>query len=82
MNDIGDSRIQTLVIDLSGIAMMEKDMISHFEKVLAGVSMMGCKAILTGLRSDLVRKMVHAGIQFEKNAETKGTLQETLKRYL
>ncbi|TCN19758.1 STAS domain-containing protein [Mesobacillus foraminis] len=82
LNDIGVSRIQTLVIDLSGIAMMEKDVIDHFEKVLAGVSMMGCKAILTGLRPDLVRKMVHAGIRFEKNAETKGTLQETLRRYL
>ncbi|TCN20422.1 STAS domain-containing protein [Mesobacillus foraminis] len=82
LNDIGDSRIQTLVIDLSGIAMMEKDVIDHFEKILAGVSMMGCKAILTGLRPDLVRKMVHAGIRFEKNAETKGTLQETLKKYL
>jgi rsbT co-antagonist protein RsbR len=26
--------------------------------------------------------MVRAGIRFEKNAETKGTLQETLKTYL
>jgi rsbT co-antagonist protein RsbR len=81
LNDIAESRIQTLVMDLSGIAIIEMDVISNWEKVLSGVSMMGCKAILTGLRPDLVRKMVHSGILLEKNAETKGTLQETLKKY-
>ncbi|PLT28679.1 STAS domain-containing protein [Peribacillus deserti] len=82
LNDISDSRIHTLVIDLSGIAMMERDVINNFEKVLAGVKMMGCKTVLTGLRPDLVRKMVHSGVRFEEDAETKGTLQDTLKHYL
>jgi rsbT co-antagonist protein RsbR len=82
LNDIADSKIQTLVIDLSGTAKMEMDVIDYFEKVLAGISMMGCNAILTGLRPELVKKMVHAGIHFEKNAETRGTLQETLKNIL
>lgn len=76
LNDIAESRIQTLVIDLSGTAIMEMDVIDYFEKVLAGISMMGCSAIITGLRPELVKKMVHAGISFEKNAETRGTLQE------
>jgi rsbT co-antagonist protein RsbR len=29
-----------------------------------------------------VRKMIHTGINFEKKAETKGTLQQTLRSYL
>ncbi|MBM7694325.1 anti-anti-sigma regulatory factor [Peribacillus deserti] len=82
LNDIANTRIHTLVMDLSGIAMLERDVINNFEKILAGVKMMGCKAVLTGLRPDLVRKMVHSGIRFEEDAETKGTLQETLKQYL
>lgn len=82
LNDIADSRIQTLVIDLSGVAMMARDIISNLEKILAGVSMMGCKTVLTGLRPDLVRKMVNAGIRFERDAETRGTLRDTLKKYL
>ena len=77
--DIAKSRIQTLVIDLSGIAMMEMDVIFYFEKLLAGISMMGCKAIITGIRPDLVKKMIHTGIRFNKDAETTGTLQETLR---
>ncbi|MDM8152104.1 STAS domain-containing protein [Priestia megaterium] len=79
---ISDLKIQTLIIDLSGAANMEMHVIDHFQKVLTGMSMMGCKAILTGLRADLVRTMIHSGISFEEKAETKGTLQQTLKEYL
>ncbi|MFE4123986.1 STAS domain-containing protein [Priestia sp. YIM B13486] len=79
---ISDLKIQTLIIDLSGIANMEMYVIDHFQKILTGISMMGCKAVLIGLRADLVRTMIHSGISFEEKAETKGTLQQTLKEYL
>ncbi|WP_071458562.1 STAS domain-containing protein [Bacillus massilinigeriensis] len=82
LNEIAKTRFQTLIMDLSGLAQMERDVIDYFEKVLAGVYMMGCKTILTGMRPDLVKRMVHAGIRFDKDAETRGTLQETLKKYL
>jgi len=42
--------------------------------------MMGCDVILTGLRPELVKNMVHSGIRLEN--KTKGTLQETLIMYL
>jgi rsbT co-antagonist protein RsbR len=58
------------------------NVIDHFQKVLNGISMMGSKAVITGLRPELVRNMIHAGIAFEQKAETRGTLQQTLKSYL
>jgi len=82
LTGISDLKIETLIIDLSGIANMEMHVIDHFQKVLTGISMMGCKAIITGLRAELVRTMIHSGISFEKKAEAKGTLQQTLKEYL
>ncbi|WP_059170403.1 STAS domain-containing protein [Bacillus sp. FJAT-27445] len=82
LTEIGNQKVQTLVIDMSGIATMEMDVIDHFQKVLKGVEMMGCRAVITGMRPDLVRKMIHSGINFSDKAETKGTLQETLKKYL
>ncbi|MDK8210454.1 STAS domain-containing protein, partial [Bacillus subtilis] len=45
LTDISDLKIQTLIIDLSGIANMEMHVIDHFQKILTGISMMGCKAI-------------------------------------
>ena len=80
--EISNQTVQTLVMDLSGIAEMEMDVIDQFQKVLNGINMMGCKGIITGLRPDLVRKMIHAGISFAEKVETKATLQETLKKYL
>jgi rsbT co-antagonist protein RsbR len=80
--DIANLKVQTLIIDLSGIVNMEKDIIDHFQKVLSGVSLMGCEAVLTGMRPELVRNMIHSGISFHDKAETRGTLQQTLKRYL
>ena len=79
---ISDLKIQTLIIDLSGIVNMEMHVIDHFQKILTGISMMGSKAILTGLRADLVRTMIHSVISFEYKEEPKGNLQQTLKEYL
>ncbi|MEG9295126.1 STAS domain-containing protein [Mangrovibacillus sp. Mu-81] len=80
--EIGSMRIQTLIIDLSGIAEMEIDIIVQFEKMISGINMMGCKAILTGLRAELVREIINAGVDFGNHVEMKGTLQQTLKNNL
>ena len=80
--DISRLKVQTLILDLSGTATMEMNVIDHFQKVLNGVSMMGSKAVITGMRPELVTKMIHSGITFEQKAETRGTLQQTLKSYL
>ncbi|MGF2616527.1 STAS domain-containing protein [Rossellomorea vietnamensis] len=79
---ISSMGIQTLIIDLSGIAEMELDVIVQFQKILNGIKMMGCRSVLTGLRVDLVRNMINAGVSFESDVETKGTLQQTLNEHL
>jgi anti-anti-sigma regulatory factor len=68
--EIGRLRIQTLIIDLSGIADMESEVIHHLMKTINGTSMMGCHTVLTGLRSEVVRKMIHHDIKFDKDTET------------
>lgn len=80
--DISRLKVQTLILDLSGIADMEMNVIDHLHKVLNGINMMGSKAVITGLRPEIVRKMIHTGISFIQKAETRGTLQQTLKQYL
>ncbi|WP_368657959.1 STAS domain-containing protein [Metabacillus halosaccharovorans] len=82
LTEIGLSRIQTLIIDLSGIADMEADVIEHLLKILRGASMMGCKSVITGLRKEVVRKVIHLGVSFDSRTETLGTLQQALTKYL
>ncbi|WP_409289573.1 STAS domain-containing protein [Peribacillus sp. SCS-37] len=81
LTEISRIHLQSLIIDLSGIAEMELDVIVHLQKILDGITMMGCKAVITGLRAEIVRKMIHSNVSFEGRAETKGTLQQTLKSY-
>ncbi|YCA41592.1 STAS domain-containing protein [Bacillus sp. JZ8] len=82
LTDIAKTRINTLIMDLSGITDMEVVVIDHFHKVLDGINMMGCKSVITGLRPELVREMIHLDINFNQKAITKGTLQQSLKDYL
>lgn len=80
--EIGRLRIQTLIMDLSGIADMENDVIDHLMKIIDGTSLMGCNTVITGLRAEVVRKMIHLGAHFDKKTRTLGTLQQALKEYL
>ncbi|HWO96686.1 MAG TPA: STAS domain-containing protein [Bacillus sp. (in: firmicutes)] len=82
LTEIGRLRIQTLIMDLSGIADMENDVIDHLMKIIDGTSLMGCHTVITGLRAEVVRKMIHLGVNFDKNTTTLGTLQQALKKYL
>lgn len=82
LTEIGISRIQTLIMDLSGIADMETDVIDHLTKIIDGTSLMGCHTVITGLRAEVVRKMIHRGLAFDPKTKTLGTLQQALKEYL
>lgn len=80
--EIGRLHIQTLIMDLSGIADMEAEVIDHLMKITEGTSMMGCHTVITGLRAEVVRKMIRLGIKFDDNTKTLGTLQQALNEYL
>ncbi|OAH58644.1 anti-anti-sigma factor [Domibacillus aminovorans] len=82
LTEIGIPRIQTLIMDLSGIADMDPQVIDHLMKIIDGISMMGCATVITGLRAEVVRKMIHKGLSFGPQTKTLGTLQQALKEYL
>ncbi|MGE7762093.1 STAS domain-containing protein [Peribacillus sp. NPDC097895] len=82
LTEIGNLRIQTLIMDLSGIMEMEVEVIDHLIKIIDGTSLMGCTTVITGLRAEVVRKMINVGIRLNDKAQTLGTLQQALNKYL
>ncbi|KAB7709020.1 anti-anti-sigma factor [Bacillus aerolatus] len=82
LTEIGIAHIQTLIMDLSGIADMEPQVIAHLMKIINGASLMGCKTVITGLRVEVVREMIQQGLSFDHETKTLGTLQQALKEYL
>ncbi|MBS4198231.1 STAS domain-containing protein [Bacillus sp. FJAT-49732] len=82
LTEISYLKIQTLIIDLSGVAEMEPDVIDQLKKVIDGTVMMGCKAIISGLRPEVVKNMILLGITFENQANIVASLEQALKDYL
>ncbi|WP_274364769.1 ATP-binding protein [Paenibacillus thermotolerans] len=82
LHEIGTTGIETIIFDLSGTAEMDSDNIRVFLNTLDGVKMMGCTAVITGIRSTIVKTMIQLGLTFENRAVTKGTLQQALVDYL
>ena len=82
LEEINRLHFQTLIIDLSGIASMESNVIEHLMKTINSTSMMGCRTIITGLRPDVVRQLISLGINFDKETKTFGTLQHALNEFL
>ncbi|WP_248513240.1 STAS domain-containing protein, partial [Sporosarcina sp. NCCP-2222] len=80
--EISRLRIQTLFMDLSGIANMEVEVIDQLMKIIDGASMMGCRTVITGLRPDVVRNIIRLGVRFDEQTETIGSLQQALRTYL
>lgn len=82
LTGIGRDHIRTLIMDLSGVAFMDDNVMKRFIKLIEGIKMMGCKTVLTGIRADIVKKMIALDISFANIAESKGTLQLALNDYL
>ncbi|WP_027091676.1 ATP-binding protein [Cohnella thermotolerans] len=82
LSQIGSSRIEKLVIDLSGVIEMEPDIVKSLIGLIDGIKMMGCQTVITGLRPEIVRTMIRSGLSFESKATTKGTLHQALVEHL
>ncbi|WP_173916845.1 STAS domain-containing protein [Halobacillus sp. Marseille-Q1614] len=81
LTEVGNLRIQTLLVDLSGIADMEREVIVDLMNIIDGTSLMGCTTVITGLRKEIVTKMTRSGIPFNQQTKTLGTLQQALSEY-
>ena len=82
LQEISRLHIQTMLMDLSGIADMETEVIDQLMSIIEGSEMMGCKTVITGLRPDVVRSMMRLGVSFNARTKTFGTLQQALGVHL
>ena len=82
LEEVNRLHFEILIIDLSGIASMESNVIEHLMKTIYTTSMMGCRTIITGLRPDVVRQLISLGINFDNETQTYGTLQQALNEVL
>lgn len=74
-------KLKYIIIDLSGVAFLDTSVVKHLFKIVNGISIQGCKAVITGIRPEITNTMVELGIALHERVITKGTLQQALEEY-
>ncbi|KPV42075.1 ATP-binding protein [Alicyclobacillus ferrooxydans] len=72
-------RIETMIIDLSGVTYLDTAVLNHLFHLFDGIEMMGCKAIVTGIRAEIASVLVKTGLSMGHNVIKKGNLQQALE---
>ncbi|MCR2822233.1 STAS domain-containing protein [Lederbergia panacisoli] len=65
LNSCADLENQFLIIDLSGVPMMDTMVANELFQVTNSLKLIGVETILTGLRPEIAQAIVHLGINFD-----------------
>lgn len=72
--------LQSLIIDLSGVPVMDKMVANQIFNVIASLRLIGIAVTLTGIRPDVAQTAVQLEIDF-KETTTFGSLKQAIKTY-
>lgn len=72
-------RISTLVIDLSGVVKVDSMVAEQIIKIVQALNMVGVKAILTGIRSEIAITLSQLGVD-TRSLVIGGSLKQTLEK--
>lgn len=74
-------QLERLVIDLSGVHMIDTMVAQKLFLVIQSLRLLGVKTLLTGMRPELAQTMVHLGISFD-GIQVIGSLKDALKKLM
>lgn len=69
------------IIDITGIEVMDTSTADHFIRMARSVGLLGAKCVLSGIRPNIARTMVHMGIDLT-GIESYRTMREALRSYV
>jgi rsbT co-antagonist protein RsbR len=76
-----DARINTLILDLSGVVMVDTMVAHQIFKLMDALKMLGVQTIVTGIRPEVAQTAVQLGIDFS-DIMTEGNLQNVIKKFI
>lgn len=81
LKEIEILNIKKMIVDLSGVAYMDTAVVSHLFRIIEGLALLGCKAIVTGIRSEIANTIIDLGVVLTEKIEIQGTLQQALEKF-
>lgn len=73
-----DKRAHAVIIDLTGIEMMDADAVSQLVRLRSAVALLGCRCVISGIRFDIAKQMMELGGMFESGGTTFRSLAQAL----
>jgi anti-anti-sigma factor len=81
LEHIYQQKMQHIIIDLSGVAFLDTGVLGHLFKIVNGIRIQGCRAVLTGIRPEITNTIVELGIDLHEKVQTMATLQQAIDEY-
>jgi rsbT co-antagonist protein RsbR len=81
LEKIAAVRAKVLILDISGVAVVDSAVANHLVKITKAAKLMGCEAIISGLSPAVAQTMVTLGLDVER-IQTTNTLQDALEKAL
>ncbi|MHC0039405.1 ATP-binding protein [Pseudoneobacillus sp. C159] len=81
LEQIHQQNIKYIIIDLSGVTFLDTGVLNHLFKIINGIRIQGCEAVLTGVRPEITNTIVELGIELNGKVATKGTLKQAIQDY-
>jgi rsbT co-antagonist protein RsbR len=81
LEKIASVRAKVLILDISGVAVVDSAVANHLVKITKAAKLMGCEAMISGLSPAVAQTMVTLGLDVER-IQTTNTLQDALEKAL
>jgi rsbT antagonist protein RsbS len=80
LKGVEDSKVKGVVIDVSGVRIIEPYHASIIDKTAKMISLLGAKTVLTGIRPGVAIALTDSNFDFKEIYETAGTFEEGVKK--
>ena len=78
LTSIADMRARTLLLDISGVAVVDTAVANHLIKIAKAAVLMGCKTIISGISPPIAQTIVELGIELG-SIQTTSTIASALR---
>jgi len=81
LSSIAETQARTLVLDISGVAMVDTAVANHLIKITKAAVLMGCKAIISGISPAIAQTITELGIDLS-SIHTTSTIESALREFI
>jgi rsbT co-antagonist protein RsbR len=79
LENISASQAKVIILDISGVGLVDTYIANHFIKIAKAARLMGCVCVLSGITPMVAQTIVELGVNVDE-IETTGTMKDALER--